>query len=1355
MLRLAEKLLLYRHKAEGLLLRLYHLKYELSDANSDLSFLHEKCFSSLSKALSSTRDLRGFQPSSKQFEEIDKMRPKIRKHLAQPHDTLLDVFSLCSSSLLELFHDCRVLSLDSGRSPQLTSLFLDLVVLYGSLLIMLARMPERNLICILMRFASSQGGSSSVGANVSAALPTTTLESLGPRSATDRDFHLGVFDFMERVGRPLVLMYHSLRPLQATVKAAFLSSVCLAFVGQRKSSEQWRSEEFLSIQTMVGTTNLSNEDQLGMTSCMGYPIGLEMVHLERIERWMFFSFLICHFVIDLNHKDAGEYRIWSMLLQGMWVLPIIRDEVIWVHEELGQFFKAIKGQKGEDRVSKKANEMKILYATATRSAPHYHFQRRLYLTSLLKHYSTLLRDCPALLGPRILHVLKVCSLSQDELYWLLAHHANKPNKLSPEAERFLLIDYEVLDLMFHLDEIRQMVLELGHEVMRPYFNAYVTAFDIPALQETLLSEIAKINDPDINSHPMQITLQSLMGAIHPSGQEQSGRDKSPVNPLSEEQKQAETLDNPSSSPRSSPPPPRSSSASGVQPPRNDYLSKLAIEALQLDCLRLQVFLVTTNFQKTPESSTSDSRSSTDSLHRRPKSPPTTLTRQIDALLSHLALLKGSGQPDQDGESAVRPSVPFDDPISSALNLARFTTGYPDSLKRFFNYVINGNVPGLTMDLVIAFPCICAHPETLWNPLCPEDYERWSKAATENAKFFLRQICAQLFKHFRAWVTYQNAVTRSTKASNEAALKVALKMARTKDASETSSTLSEVMKSRDERINQDATAFALMKNALQLDGAAFPLMMALSTTLNRYEEIKIFSFRFRPREFFLQTLEADFIDSIASILKIERSSLNTPTTVLSLVEDYIWCLLSLGNHVSGVDMPLNCLGLLNMMQSCSVDQNKNTSLGEHVQHYLESYFAQVLKPLAWNNTLVFSETFKAFVLPSCLDVTKKDVPPTDVFKAFAMEEFIGNNQLEALAKLFGTSGIHLLKSKILHELIFKDLRELQAVTIASTKEAIPVSTTLSLGIRLGVTLSIYDLLDQAVGNVSRERLPHLCTVLEDLICEDHHRQPGDETNKDIQEMASFMGLAPALGSNFNLAEMIHREALFEYEDLLHLMQIFSHAIPYSGLLTSSIFIGETTNARGEKICIDGHFNNLNCLAQTVSQLFSVLFHLTRLPVEDHEGSDITRNRDERHCFEAFLSLLAKKLVEFQGQGHAGKDSKSNQESVLLLLSLIIEHCPIVDHDVLNKIFPLPIKLLHRARERIRRSENERFQKSLQALSLTDKCIESSEQNRRELSTKSGPIMIQVREGDDDLQIKHNSLANEDDDVGVEYEYVNDY
>ncbi|TRY71086.1 hypothetical protein TCAL_04496 [Tigriopus californicus] len=1349
MLRLAEKLLLYRHKAEGLLLRLYHLKQELSDANSDLSFLHEKCFSPLSKALSATRDLRGFQPSSKHVEEIEKMRPKIRKYLALPHDTLLDVYSLCSSSLLELFQDCRVLSLDSGRSPQLTSLYLDLVVLYGSLLILLARMPERNLICILMCFTSSQGGSSSGEASVSA-LPTTTLESLGPRSTTDRDFHLGVFDFMERVGRPLVLMYHSLRPFQATVKGAFLSSVCLAFVGQRKSSEQWRSEEFLSIQTMVGTPNPSTEDQVAMTSCMGYPIGLEMVHLERIEQWMFFSFLICHFVIDFNHKDAGEYRIWSMLLQGMWVLPIIRDEVIWVHEELGQFFKAIKGQKGEDRVSKKANEMKILYATATRSAPYYHFQRRLYLTSLLKHYSTLLRDCPALLGPRILHVLKVCSLSQDELYWLLAHHANKPNKLSSEAERFLQIDYEVLELMFHLDEIRQMVQKFGHKVAHPYFEAYITTFDIPALQETLLGEIAKINDPDINSHPMQITLQSLMGAIHPVGQEQSGRDKSPVNPLSEDEKQPEALDNPFSQPPA---------ASGVQPPRNERVTKITTEALQLDCLRLQVFLVTTNFQKATESSLSDSKSSTDSLHRRPKSPPTALTRQIDALLSHLALLKSSGQPDQDVESAARPSVLFDDPISSALTLARLAAGYPDILKRFFSHVINGNVPGTTMGLAIAFPCICAHPEDLWNPMCPEDYERLAKAATENAKFFLRQICAQLFKHFRAWLTYQNAVTRSTEASNGAALKVALKMAsrRTKDVSETSSALSEVMKSRDDMINRGTmtAAFGTMKNALQLEGAVFPLMMALSFTLNRYDEMRVFSCRFRPLEFFLQTLEADFIAGIGAILKIERGTLNTPTNVLSHVEDYIWCLLSLGNHVSGVDMPLICLGLLNMMQRCSVDQHMNASLGESVQQYLESYFSQVIKPLVWNNTLVFSETFKCFVLPSCLDVTKKDLPMSDVLKAFTLEDFVGSNQLEALAKVFGTAGIEVLKSRLLHELIFKDLRELQTVTMASRNEAIPVSTTLSLGIRLGVSLSIHDLLDQAVGKVSRERLPHLCSVLEDLISEDHHRQSDDETDNGIQEMASLMGLHPSPRSNFNVAELIHREALFEYEDLLHLMQIFSHAIPYSGLLTSSLFIGETTNARGEKICIDGHFNNLNCLAQTVSQLFSVLFYLTRLPVDEDHAEDIMRNQDERHCFEAFLSLLAKKLVDFQGRGGSTtKDSKSNQESVLLLLSLIIEHCPTVDHDVLNKIFPLPIKLLHRARERIGRSEHDvRFQRSFQALSLTDKCIESSELSRRELSTKSGPIMIQVREGDDDLQIKQNDDVNEDEDMA--YEFVNDY
>ncbi len=34
--------------------------------------------------------------------------------------------------------------------------------------------------------------------------------------------------------------------------------------------------------------------------------------------------MFCHDVVDVSKKESGEYRVWAMLLQGMWVLPLFR-----------------------------------------------------------------------------------------------------------------------------------------------------------------------------------------------------------------------------------------------------------------------------------------------------------------------------------------------------------------------------------------------------------------------------------------------------------------------------------------------------------------------------------------------------------------------------------------------------------------------------------------------------------------------------------------------------------------------------------------------------------------------------------------------------------------------------------------------------------------------------------------------------------------------------------------------------------------------------------------------------------------------------------------------------------------------
>ncbi len=52
-------------------------------------------------------------------------------------------------------------------------------------------------------------------------------------------------------------------------------------------------------------------------------------------------------------------------------------------------------------------------------------------------------------------------------------------------------------------------------VLRGYFESYLLKFDFLVMQETLDNELAKINDPDIENHPMQCALQTLINCNSP------------------------------------------------------------------------------------------------------------------------------------------------------------------------------------------------------------------------------------------------------------------------------------------------------------------------------------------------------------------------------------------------------------------------------------------------------------------------------------------------------------------------------------------------------------------------------------------------------------------------------------------------------------------------------------------------------------------------------------------------------------------------------------------------------------------------------------------------------------------------
>ena len=111
---------------------------------------------------------------------------------------------------------------------------------------------------------------------------------------------------------------------RVALKTALLSPLCLALVKQRSSCEQLKKEEALLIRSCLGEIKEDRTD-VAITTATGNQPGLDTADLESLERWFFYGLILCQDVVDVTKKESGEYRVWAMLLQGMWVAPVIRE----------------------------------------------------------------------------------------------------------------------------------------------------------------------------------------------------------------------------------------------------------------------------------------------------------------------------------------------------------------------------------------------------------------------------------------------------------------------------------------------------------------------------------------------------------------------------------------------------------------------------------------------------------------------------------------------------------------------------------------------------------------------------------------------------------------------------------------------------------------------------------------------------------------------------------------------------------------------------------------------------------------------------------------------------------------------
>lgn len=90
--------------------------------------------------------------------------------------------------------------------------------------------------------------------------------------------------------------------------------------------------------------------------------------------------------------------MWISALESSWVIPLFRDEVVYIHSYIQQFFETVKGY------SKRISEVKDCYNQSVQKAGYRHRERRKFLRTALKELGLILTDQPGLLGPKALMI---------------------------------------------------------------------------------------------------------------------------------------------------------------------------------------------------------------------------------------------------------------------------------------------------------------------------------------------------------------------------------------------------------------------------------------------------------------------------------------------------------------------------------------------------------------------------------------------------------------------------------------------------------------------------------------------------------------------------------------------------------------------------------------------------------------------------------------------------------------------------------------------------------------------------------------------------------------------------------------
>uniref|UniRef100_A0A8P4K996 Nck-associated protein 1 n=1 Tax=Dicentrarchus labrax TaxID=13489 RepID=A0A8P4K996_DICLA len=541
---------------------------------------------------------------------------------------------------------------------------------------------------------------------------------------------------------------------------------------------------------------------------------------------------------------------------------------------------------------------------------------------------------------------------------------------------------------------------------------------------------------------------------------------------------------------------------------------------------------------------------------------------------------------------------------------------------------------------ICFPLLCTHFMSCTHELCPEERHHIGDRSLSLCNMFLDEMAKQARNLITDICTEQCTLSdqllpkHCAKTISQAVNKKSKKATGKKGEPEREKPGVESM--RKNRL--------LVTNLDKLHTA----LSELCFSINYVPNLAVWEHTFTPREYLTSHLEIRFTKSIVGMTMYNQATqeIAKPSELLTSVRAYMTVLQSIENYVT-IDITRVFNNVL-LQQTQHLDSHGEPTITSlYTNWYLETLLRQVS-----NGHIAYFPAMKAFVnLPTENELT------------FNAEEYSDISEMRSLSELLGPYGMKFLSESLMWH-ISSQVAELKKLVVENMEVLTQMRTSfdkpdhmaalfkkltcnytvLKRMTIIGVILSFRSLAQEALRDVLSCHIPFLVSSVEDF--KDHiPRETDMKVAMNVYELSSAAGLPCEIDPALVVALSSQKKNISpeeEYKIACLLMVFVAVSLP---TLASNVMSQYSP-------AIEGHCNNIHCLAKAINQIAAALFTI-------HKGSIEDRLKE-------FLALASSSLLKI-GQ-ETDKMTTRNRESVYLLLDMIVQESPFLTMDLLESCFP---------------------------------------------------------------------------------------